>query len=70
MRIKREFQTAGKNGQIEMEELHDWEKATAIEKFNYPIYFHLLNNGIDPVNFSFERKFQFAYKRSGHEFDI
>jgi len=63
-KMKRVFKAAGKHEELEELELEEWlENSTLMDRFNYPIYFHLINHGVDPAKFRFKRVFRRAFKR-------
>jgi len=54
---------AGKFEDLEKFEAKEWQKQPDIVKLSWPIYFHLLNNGVDPETWQFKRVFHSARKR-------
>lgn len=54
---------AGKFEDLEKFEMEEWQKQPAIVKLSWPIYFHLLNHGVDPETWRFKRVFHSARKR-------
>jgi len=62
-RIIRKPRFAGKFEEHEKFERKAWKDQPAIVKLSYPIYFHLLNQGVDPEKWRFKRVFHSARKR-------
>ncbi len=70
MTFIRKPHSAGKHEEVEDIESKEWlDSSTFYDRITYGITMHLLNHGVDPETYRFERKFHSAFKRK-HEPDV
>jgi len=54
---------AGKFKDVDLKLSRDFKELSTIEKLSYPIYMHLVNQGVNPDTWRFKRQFHSARKR-------